>query len=360
MGSQRNKKSTRKSSSRKSVRKTKRVRQHVRKSTHHTDRLERFFEWGVWLLLSVVGLGAIVYCFHFCKTTKPLSHSRHEKSVSVSIDRHLEKKSRHTSNASVEPSVISSATKRKKYASAPTTRSAEKSRNIHTSRKHIHLRRFTRPQLVIVIDDVHTAKQLDAIRSIGYPVTPSIFPPYSLAPHTERLAKGLRHYMIHLPMESGSAKFNSQSHTLMRRFDSRRLESDIARLRTLFPHATAINNHTGSRFTSDEAAMRRLYPILRKYGFVFVDSRTSPQTKVPKIVHIYGDDYLHRDIFIDNRRNVAAILRQLEKAVAIAKKRGYAIAIGHPYPETIEALRRAKGFLTQVALRYMDEIYREE
>jgi len=75
-----------------------------------------------------------------------------------------------------------------------------------------------KPQLVIIIDDVHTQKQLHDIQHIGYPVTPSIFPPYTLSPHTPRLARNVVHYMIHLPMESGSAKFNTLSTTTPVRF----------------------------------------------------------------------------------------------------------------------------------------------
>jgi hypothetical protein len=41
-----------------------------------------------------------------------------------------------------------------------------------------------KPLLAVIIDDVHTKKQLAMIADIGYPVTPSIFPPYDLAPHT--------------------------------------------------------------------------------------------------------------------------------------------------------------------------------
>jgi len=74
--------------------------------------------------------------------------------------------------------------------------------------------RTERPKLVIIIDDVHTKKQLDTIQNIGFPVTPSIFPPYTLSPDTHKLARNAVHYMIHLPMESGNAKYDSQSKTL--------------------------------------------------------------------------------------------------------------------------------------------------
>ncbi|MDC0336040.1 divergent polysaccharide deacetylase family protein, partial [Pseudodesulfovibrio sp.] len=43
-------------------------------------------------------------------------------------------------------------------------------------------------------------------------------------------------------------------------------------------------------------------------------------------------------IFIDNVKDVTAIVHQIKKAENVALKQGYAIAIGHPYPETLAAL----------------------
>ena len=215
-----------------------------------------------------------------------------------------------------------------------------------------------KPLLSIVIDDVHTKKQLDMIADIGYPVTPSIFPPYDLAPHTERLTHYIRHYMIHLPMESGSTKFNRQRGTLLRSFSQAKIDAAVARLRFLFPDAVAVNNHTGSRFTADEAAMRRLYEALKRYDFTFIDSKTTGASKVRTVAAEYGDAYLARDIFLDNVKDSAYIRKQLAEAVRIAKRRGYAVAIGHPHPVTLRTLKASKDILKGVRVVYTDELIR--
>ena len=220
--------------------------------------------------------------------------------------------------------------------------------------------RGERPRLAIIIDDVHTAKQLERIEGLPVPVTPSIFPPYTLAPHTPKLATRAVHYMIHLPMESGNVKFDSQTKTLKRDFSSLQMEERMKDLRRLFPRAHFINNHTGSRFTSDMQAMERLYRAMKEEGFVFIDSRTTSASKVGKIAHAFGDDYVARDIFIDNVKSVTAIHQQLKKAVRLAKKNGYAIAIGHPHRITMQALSLAKPLLKEVEVVYIDEIFREE
>ncbi|MCW8822278.1 MAG: divergent polysaccharide deacetylase family protein [Sulfurovum sp.] len=218
--------------------------------------------------------------------------------------------------------------------------------------------RTTKPKLAIIIDDVSTRNQLNKIEDTGIKMTPSIFPPSKLSMTSHTLATGLKHYMIHLPMESGSAQFNTQYKTLITTFSDEEIEARVKELRKLFPTARYINNHTGSVFTDDYHAMETLYTALRKEGFMFVDSRTIGSTKVPQIAEEFGDAYVARDIFIDNEHNVPYIHRQLQKAVNMAKKKGYAIAIGHPHKMTMKALSSAAGIFQDVELVYIDELYR--
>lgn len=141
----------------------------------------------------------------------------------------------------------------------------------------------TKPKLVIIIDDVHTKAQISAIKALPVKVTPSIFPPYRLAPNSHLLVRGLDHYMIHLPMESGNKKLNTQYKTLKVAFSNSKIENRIKELRRLFPKAKFINNHTGSVFTSDYAAMHLAYKIMRENGFIFLDSKTINRSKVKEI-----------------------------------------------------------------------------
>jgi polysaccharide deacetylase 2 family uncharacterized protein YibQ len=214
-----------------------------------------------------------------------------------------------------------------------------------------------KPRLVIIIDDVHTKMQLQQIQNLGMKITPSIFPPYQLAKHSNMLAKNLKHYMIHLPMESGSKQFNKQTKTLMTSFSDERIADRVMEIRQLFPKAKYINNHTGSRFTSNYKAMKKLYIALKLEGFVFVDSFTAATSKVKRIAHEFGDAYVRRDIFIDNKHTIPYIHNQLKQAAIKAKKNGYAIAIGHPHRTTMRALATAKQILKDVELVYIDEIY---
>jgi polysaccharide deacetylase 2 family uncharacterized protein YibQ len=213
------------------------------------------------------------------------------------------------------------------------------------------------PRLVIIIDDVAHASQLKAIQALPYRITPSIFPPSEISHNSHTLAVGLEHYMIHLPLESGSKAMNRMQGMLFVRDSRAKVEARVRAIRRLFPTGHYINNHTGSVFTADYRAMKRLYGLLRRAGFVFVDSRTTPKSTVRRITREYGDRYIRRDIFIDNVQKRSAILKQLKKAVRIARKRGFAIAIGHPHKATLDALRHAQTVLKGVQTVYLDELY---
>ncbi len=218
--------------------------------------------------------------------------------------------------------------------------------------------RGAKPKLVIIIDDVTSPKQLAAIKALPIKVTPSLFPPYALSKSNHLLAKGLQHYMIHLPMESGKV-YDKQSGTLRVSDSEETMSARAKELRKLFPTARYVNNHTGSVFTKNEPAMKRLYGALRNEGFVFVDSRTAAKTTVQKIAHEFGDVYVARDVFLDNKKSIPAIHAQLKQAVNEAKKNGYAIAIGHPYDVTMRALSDTKGLLDEVEVVYIDSIYKK-
>lgn len=215
---------------------------------------------------------------------------------------------------------------------------------------------LTKPKLVLIIDDVHTQEQIAAIQALSMKVTPSIFPPYSLSKHTHLLAKDLNHSMIHLPMESESVQFNGQSKTLMTSFSSQKIVERVIELRKLFPKTVFVNSHTGSVFTSDFKAMMKLYITLKIEGFTFIDSFTTAKSTVKKIAKSVGDVYLKRDVFIDNVKEISSIHNQLKKAVEIAKKNGYAIAIGHPHKVTMQALSTAQGIVKEVEIIYIDEL----
>jgi polysaccharide deacetylase 2 family uncharacterized protein YibQ len=103
--------------------------------------------------------------------------------------------------------------------------------------------------------------------------------------------------------------------------------------------------------------MRNLIAILKRKNIHFIDSVTTAKTVVPELAKEFNFIYLRRDIFIDNELKVDKVLKQLKKAIGVAKKRGYAIVIGHPHKATLKALSKIKSYLDGVKLIYINELY---
>lgn len=213
-----------------------------------------------------------------------------------------------------------------------------------------------RAKLVIVIDDVATFEHASMIKSLGLKITPSIFPATKTHPDTPNIARTFEFYMIHLPMQA--KHFDSPeigTLTINESFES--MHEKIKKIRKDFPRAKYTNNHTGSRFTSDFDAMDKAYRALIEQGFVFVDSKTIAQTAVARAAKKHNQPYISRDIFLDDDPSASAVRRELAAAVNLAKKRGYAIAIGHPKKNTISVIKESKNnLLKDVDVVYLKDI----
>jgi polysaccharide deacetylase 2 family uncharacterized protein YibQ len=212
------------------------------------------------------------------------------------------------------------------------------------------------PKLVIIIDDIASPADLEALQAIPLKLTPSLFPPSKFAAHTPQMARGLRHYMVHLPMQAGSEAGGAMPDTLQVGDSAEKMRRRVAALRRWFPNARYLNNHTGSVFTANYPALHTLYGLLKAQGFTFVDSRTSGRSQGVRVAREYGDPYLGRDVFIDNVQQFGAIRARLKEAVQKARRKGYAIAIGHPHPITFRTLKNALDILVDVKVVYMDEL----
>ena len=107
------------------------------------------------------------------------------------------------------------------------------------------------------------------------------------------------------------------------------------------PEAVGINNHMGSLLTSDTERMTWLMEIIEaQTDLYFVDSRTSANSVALHQARNSGVPSLSRDIFLDNEADENAIERQFDALIRVAKRKGQAIAIGHPNKETIAVLER--------------------
>ena len=210
-------------------------------------------------------------------------------------------------------------------------------------------------KLAIIIDDVTTQTQVNRIKSLKYIVNISFLPPTKKHKNSAKIAQKLPFHIVHLPLEATSFLGNEE-HTLKITHSYEIIEKRIKQIRKLYPNARYTNNHTGSKFTSDEKSMNNLLKALKKYNFIFLDSRTSSKTLGKKYSKKYNMPYLARNVFLDNEVNSKAIKKQLKKAIYIAKKQGYAIAIAHPHLITLKTLKKYTYLLKDLDLVYIHKI----
>jgi polysaccharide deacetylase 2 family uncharacterized protein YibQ len=215
-----------------------------------------------------------------------------------------------------------------------------------------------KPKLIIILDDVSFNYQVKAIKSIPFKITPSFFPPTKIHPNTPIYAKEFSDYMVHVPMQALHFP-HPEPDTMNINWTYNQIKKRIKDIKEWFPNAKFINNHTGSKFTANLQSMKYLFEVLKEENLGFVDSKTTPYSKAKIVENIYHIPFFERNIFLDNKQNVTYIQKQLKKAVFIAQKRGYAIAIGHPHPATIKALKNSENILKNVEVITINELYKE-
>ncbi len=196
-----------------------------------------------------------------------------------------------------------------------------------------------KPQITIVIDDLGVVRNLTlGIIDLEGPLTLSFLPYAQNLRQITRLAASNGHeLMVHLPMEPQGDK-NPGPHALrVDATDGQNLKNLYFNL-SQFEGYVGLNNHMGSAFTEDRAGLNILLDEVKKRGLLVLDSRTSRGSLLADLASDKNIPNMTRDFFLDNMQDVDYILGQLNKLEEMAKKRGHAIAIGHPYRETIEAL----------------------
>lgn len=214
----------------------------------------------------------------------------------------------------------------------------------------------SKPLLAIIMDDMAYPSQLKNLQKLGLIITPSFFPVSKDSPDTAKMAASVPFYMVHLPMEATTQQ-KSRHQWIRTGMTKEEINQHIVAIKRDFPRLMFLNNHTGSKFTASMPDMQNLLAVLGENGIEFVDSRTTQDSVVAAIYKQQGRKLLERDVFLDNTLEVGYILKQIESAVSLAKKKGYAIAICHPHTATFKALDQAKkSVLQEVELVYIKDI----
>ncbi|HET6929825.1 MAG TPA: divergent polysaccharide deacetylase family protein [Candidatus Acidoferrum sp.] len=197
------------------------------------------------------------------------------------------------------------------------------------------------PKLAILLDDLGNDREAaDAVFALHYPITISVLPfhTHSTEIADEAQRRGLE-VMLHLPMRA-IANETPEAHQLETGMRGEEVARALNGMLESVPTADGVNNHEGSLATTDAKLMAELMPLLKQKNLFFVDSRTTAATVAFDAAERAGVKSGFRNVpFLDDVQDVGAIKKQLEMAIRGAKEKGAAIAIGHPHPETLRALK---------------------
>jgi len=202
--------------------------------------------------------------------------------------------------------------------------------------------------VVIIIDDLGRDLALgERVLALPGPVACAFLPhePYTVS-LAERAHAGGKEVLLHLPMQAVADRpLDAGGLTLdMTRWE---LRATLARDLALVPHVSGVNNHMGSLMTRHPGDMAWLMDELRTRGLFFVDSRTTRFTVARQVARERGVPSLERDVFLDPYSARHAPMSQFRVLVGEARRQGYAVAIGHPYPATLDMLERVLPRLRQ-------------
>lgn len=207
---------------------------------------------------------------------------------------------------------------------------------------------YSQSAAVLIIDDMGNSLALGE-RALALPgdINFSFLP---RTPNSRKLAQ-LAHdqgkeVLVHLPMSnlnSAPTGPGKLSPAMDRHQFAQTLNDNLKSV----PHAKGVNNHMGSLLTQLHQPMQWLMDELKFHQLYFIDSRTSPLTVAEQTAVSRHVPVMRRDIFLDNDLDPQKITQQFERWIQLTKKRGIAVAIAHPHPQTMSVLERLLPGLKQ-------------
>lgn len=199
------------------------------------------------------------------------------------------------------------------------------------------------PRVALVVDDFgqNTNATTRGFLELGVPITLSILPdlPRTKAVFAAAAERGIP-VLLHLPMQpDGDEDPGKNPITVAMSADE--IDAAVERHHRRYPGFIGINNHMGSKATADRRTMQAVMQALKRRDLFFVDSYTTARTQGAAAARAAGVWSVRNDRFLDDGETAPdGIAANLHKLVDEARRRGTAVGIAHPRPETLEVLRR--------------------
>jgi hypothetical protein len=196
-------------------------------------------------------------------------------------------------------------------------------------------------RIALIIDDIgFCVAKARQFLGLNIPITFSVLPRLAKSEELAVILHETGHeIMLHQPMEPWEGGRDPGPGALYVGDSMNRIIRIMDENISSIPFARGVNNHMGSRFTSYEEEMQETLTVVKDKGLFFVDSLTTGDSKGYSTAKKLSIPAACRNVFLDNHLDEFAIVHQLKQLTDYALKYGYAVGIGHPFPETARALK---------------------
>lgn len=217
--------------------------------------------------------------------------------------------------------------------------------------KLISIRPFRKPTIVpkrptakvaIVIDDWgYNMNSIELLDSINIPLTISILPNLAFSTRIDRSQKQKknREIILHMPMEPKAQTIRLEENTLLTSMGKDEILTLLRNSLKTVPYAKGISNHMGSKATQDKELVRTVMKELKQKRLYFLDSLATPDTVCQQEAKGLKLSFAKRDIFLDNIADKGNIFLQMDKLIRLAKRRGFAVGVGHDRTLTLQVIK---------------------
>ena len=207
----------------------------------------------------------------------------------------------------------------------------------------IEIEEDVRGNIVIIIDDFGYRDDIvsEGFLSLDADITFAIIPGHQNSKvFAAKADQNGYEVIVHMPMESKNETRGEKEYKLTTSMTSDEIESRVEKVISEFPEAVGMNNHQGSKATSDKRIMNIVGNVLKRHGKYFIDSRTSSETVAETTMRSRGVPTIRRHVFLDNEDKNNKIREQLYKLADKAELKGLAVGIGHAKTNTLKVLKQ--------------------
>ena len=196
-------------------------------------------------------------------------------------------------------------------------------------------------KLAIIIDDIgENVKRAEEFATLDFPETLAILPGLKDSSKCAEIArKNNKQIILHCPMEPLDSKQNPGSGVLTVSMSDDEIITALRKDLDSIDGEIGVNNHMGSRFTTNLRGLRIVMQELKERNLFFIDSRTDAKSLGYETAEKADVKAGYSSLFLDTRREIPVISKKISDAADIASKKGSTIVIGHPEIETLAALK---------------------